>query len=85
MQNFEFRKSDHHRPSDRDINDGNKELRKKTFLNFAYGFTPSEACSNTSFCRTEEKFTYLERPWKEDYAEFRISKIGPPQAERSRY
>ena len=26
-------------------------------------------------CPTEEKFTYLERPWKEDYAEFRISKI----------
>ena len=33
MQNFEFRKSDHHRPSDRDINDGNndrKTLRCRT-------------------------------------------------------
>ena len=27
MQNFEFRKSDHHRPSDRDINDGNKDRK----------------------------------------------------------
>jgi hypothetical protein len=25
MQTFEFRKSDHHRPSDRDVNDGNKD------------------------------------------------------------
>ena len=27
MQTFEFRKSDHHRPSDRDINDGNKHRK----------------------------------------------------------
>ena len=27
MQNFEFRKSDHHRPSDHDINDGNKDRK----------------------------------------------------------
>ena len=27
MQNFEFRKSDHHRPSDRDVNDGNKDRK----------------------------------------------------------
>ena len=25
MQTFEFRKSDHHKPSDPDINDGNKD------------------------------------------------------------
>ena len=28
MQNFEFRKSDNHRPSDRDINDGNKDRKR---------------------------------------------------------
>ena len=27
MQTYEFRKSDHHRPSDRDINDGNKDRK----------------------------------------------------------
>ena len=27
MQNFEFRKSDHHRPSDRVVNDGNKDRK----------------------------------------------------------
>ena len=32
MQNFEFRKSDHHRPSDRDINDGNKDRKTKISL-----------------------------------------------------
>ena len=31
MQNFEFRKSDHHRPSDRDINDGNKDRKTPLF------------------------------------------------------
>ena len=27
MQTFEFRKSNHHRPSDRDVNDGNKDRK----------------------------------------------------------
>ena len=27
MQNFEFRKSNHHRLSDRDVNDGNKDRK----------------------------------------------------------
>ena len=31
MQNFEFRKSGHHRPSDRDINDGNKDRKTPLF------------------------------------------------------
>ena len=31
MQTFEFRKSDHHRPSDRDINDGNKDRKTPLF------------------------------------------------------
>ena len=33
MQNFEFRKSNHHRPSDRDVNDGNKDQKKSNGLN----------------------------------------------------
>ena len=32
MQNFEFQKLDHHRPSDRNVNDGNNDRKNATVL-----------------------------------------------------